>query len=330
MALLGEQPLAHAASRRPEPSGGEIGVVVNPYAGGNRDERRRAEAIRREVGDLGGVYETGSLAEIDDVARELHQKRIRMLAICGGDGSFFRTLSALVRVYGDTPLPHFLPLRAGSMNTIARAVGCRAGSPEAVLAAVIAEHRDGRPADIATHHLIRVNGGNYGFLVGAGVIVNFLRAYYERPERGPLPAARLLGRIAVGGLYRSAEVRRLFDTTDAAIDCDGDRVSNGACRIIFASTVPQMGLGFRLAYRAGPGIEGFHFLAGNLSPAEVLVRLPRVHRGRPLNLPGWHDALAQRVAVEFTRPTHYMIDGDILEQVVRLEMSTGPRLAIIR
>jgi len=260
----------------------------------------------------------------------LYRDRIEILAICGGDGSFFRTLSAMVRIYGDGRLPHFLPLRAGSMNTIARAVGCRRGSPEEVLGAIVADLRAGRQLGLAHHHLIRVNDANYGFIVGAGLIVNFLKSYYDRPQRGPLAAARLLGRIALGGLVRSEEVIRLFQTTDAAIDCDGAGVGRGMFRIIFASTVPEMGLGFRLAYRALPGVEGFHFLAGNLAPRQVLPRLPRAHRGQPLDLPGWHDSLAQRVVVEFEEPTHYMIDGDILEEVTRLEMSTGPRLAIIR
>jgi len=332
MALIGDEPIVQAivgagSGERPQRA---IGVIVNPFAGGNRDQHQRADAAQRIVGDLGRVHETGSLDEIDDAVRELYRDRIEILAICGGDGSFFRTLSAMVRIYGDGRLPHFLPLRAGSMNTIARAVGCRRGSPEEVLGAIVADLRAGRQLGLAHHHLIRVNDANYGFIVGAGLIVNFLKSYYDRPQRGPLAAARLLGRIALGGLVRSEEVIRLFQTTDAAIDCDGAGVGRGMFRIIFASTVPEMGLGFRLAYRALPGVEGFHFLAGNLAPRQVLPRLPRAHRGQPLDLPGWHDSLAQRVVVEFEEPTHYMIDGDILEEVTRLEMSTGPRLAIIR
>ena len=311
-------------------SGSSLGVVVNPHAGGNRDERRRAIELQRVVGDRGKVYETGGLDEVEDVAREFHSRRIDIIAICGGDGSFFRTLSALVRVYGDEPLPLFLPLRAGSMNTIARAVGCKRGTPEAVLAALAEDYGRGRPVDIARHRLIRVNDHSYGFLVGAGLIVNFLQAYYGRPQRGPLAAASLLARVCAGGLVGSREVERLFDVPDAAIAADGTALGRGLFRVIFASTVAEIGLGFRLAYRAGAGVDAFHLLAGSPTPLQVLGGLPRVRLGRGLGIDGWHDVLTQKVAVEFVEPTRYMIDGDILEAVTRLELSTGPSIGIIR
>lgn len=318
------------ARSSPPPSAGGLGVVINPYAGGNRDDRRRADSMRRIVGNRGVVCETGSLDEIEEAALEFRRRGIEILAICGGDGSFFRTLSAMVPVYDGAALPPFLPLRAGSMNTIARAVGCRSGTPEAVLAATVEKCERNERFDVCEHHLIRVNSVNYGFLVGSGLIVKFLQAYYERPQRGPGAAAGLLGRVAVGGLMRVPWVMRLFDVPEASIVCDGLDLGSAAHRIIFAATVAEMGLGFRLAYRAGAGVKGFHLLAGSLSPAEALGLLPRARLGKPLGLPGWHDTLAQEVVVEFSEPTRYMIDGDILEEVSRLEMSTGPRLAIIR
>jgi diacylglycerol kinase family enzyme len=309
---------------------GGFGVVVNPHAGRNRHERDRAEELRRLVADRGRVCETQDLDEIEEAACGFRAAGIEVLAICGGDGSFFRTLSAMVRAYDGAPLPHFLPLRAGSMNTIARGVGCRSGTPEAVLAAVLDDHAAGRPFDLADYDLLCVNRRHHGFMTGAGVIVNFLQAYYERPKRGPLAAATLLGRVCVGGLLGSDDIRRLFDTTPGSIECDGRALGTSPLRVIFGSTVAEIGLGFRLAYKANSSPGAFHFLAGAPAPLEVLFKLPAVRRGRGLDLPGWHDVLARRVVLELERPTAYMIDGDILEKVDRLEWSTGPRLSIIR
>ena len=53
-------------------------------------------------------------------------------------GASFGALSAMVRAYGEQPLPRFLPLRAGSMNTIARSVGCRQAARKRMLAAAVA------------------------------------------------------------------------------------------------------------------------------------------------------------------------------------------------
>src|ERR1700687_3470486 len=100
----------------------------------NRRSRDRLQLFTEAVGSDGLVRATGSLDEMENLAHELREWRIDVIAVCGGDGSFFHTLSAVVRAYGDAPLPQFLPLRAGSMNTIARSVGCRHGSPERVLA----------------------------------------------------------------------------------------------------------------------------------------------------------------------------------------------------
>jgi diacylglycerol kinase family enzyme len=145
-----------------------------------------------------------------------------------------------------------------------------------------------------------------------------------------LAAATLLGRVCVGGLLGSDDIRRLFDTTPGSIECDGRALGTSPLRVIFGSTVAEIGLGFRLAYKANSSPGAFHFLAGAPAPLEVLFKLPAVRRGRGLDLPGWHDVLARRVVLELERPTAYMIDGDILEKVDRLEWSTGPRLSIIR
>jgi diacylglycerol kinase (ATP) len=307
-----------------------IGVVINPYAGKNRRLRERATQFSKAVGSDGLVRETGSLAEMEEVAREFRQQAIDILAICGGDGSFFHTLSAMVRAYGAEPLPRFLPLRAGSMNTLARSVGCRRGRPERVLAHAVADYRAGRPFEFTERHLIAVNGEHYGFMVGAGTIVNFLRLYYGAPGRGPGAAAKLVARVAVAAVMRSALARGLFQPTEADIECDGERVPHRRFTVIYASSITDIGLGFKATYLATRKRGFFHLLAGPVGATQVLRRLRRLRRGWPLEIDELYDNLAQRVRVEFPRPTHYMIDGDILEAVTTLEVLTGPRLTIIR
>jgi diacylglycerol kinase family enzyme len=306
-----------------------IGVVVNPHAGQNRGVPDRAQLFADAAGGDGLVRATGSLQEIEEVAREFHRQRIDVLAVCGGDGSFFRTLTAIVRAYGSDPLPHFLPLRAGSMNTIARSVGCRHGSPERVLTDAVADYRAGRPFETTERHLIIVNGQDLGFMFGAGAIVSFLRVYYGGRGRGPLAAAQLVARVAASGLTGSALARGLSQTTEADVECDGERVPCRRFNVIYASTITEIGLGFKATYLATRKRGFFHLIAGRLEVMQVLRRLRRLRRGQPLEVDDFYDNLAQRVTVEFPRPTQYTIDGDILEAVTRLEVVTGPRLTII-
>jgi diacylglycerol kinase family enzyme len=306
-----------------------FGVVVNPHAGQNRRERERAERFTATVGKDGLVRETDSLDEMERLAHEFRDRQIDILAICGGDGSFFRALSAIVRAYGTDPLPRFLPLRAGSMNTIARSVGCRHGSPERVLASAVADYRAGRPFECTERQLIKVDGG-HGFMVGAGSIVNFLQVYYGGKGRGPWAAAKWFTRVVTSAVFRTALARGVLQHLEADIDCDGDRVPHRRFNLIYASSITDIGLGFHATYLATRKPGFFHLLAGRLRATQVLARLRQLRRGWPLDVGSLYDNLAQRVRVEFPRPTHYMIDGDVLAAVSTLEIVSGPRLTIIQ
>jgi len=307
-----------------------FGVVVNPHAGQNRHEREREQRFITTVGSDGLVRETGSLDEMEQLAHEFRDRQIDVLAICGGDGSFFRTISAMVRAYGDEPLPRFLPLRAGSMNTIAHSVGCRHGTPERVLASAVADYRAGRPFELTERQLIKVDGGHYGFMVGSGSIVNFLQVYYGGKGSGPWVATKLFSRIVTSAVFGTALARRLLQHVEADIDCDGERVPHRRFNVIYASSITDIGLGFHITYLATRKPHFFHLLAGRLRATQVLSGLRRLRRGWPLEVASLYDNLAQRVSVEFLRPTHYMIDGDVLPAVSALAIASGPRLTIIQ
>ena len=107
-----------------------IGVVVNPYARANQRRKDRLERLQHIVGTDGIVAQTNGLREIDDVAREFLDRSIEILAVCGGDGTIFRTVTAFRRTWGDRELPMLLPLRAGTINVIASSIDCSHGSPE--------------------------------------------------------------------------------------------------------------------------------------------------------------------------------------------------------
>jgi len=307
-----------------------FGVVVNPHAGQNRRAGARVQRFTDLVGGDGVVRATGSLDEMEALAQDLRARAIDVLAICGGDGSFFHTLSAMVRAYGAAPLPHFLPLRAGSMNTLARSVGWRRGSPERVLARTLADYRAGRPFTLTERHLIDVNGTHHGFMVGAGAIVSCLQVYYGGVGRGPAAAARLFARGALSAMAHTNLARGILQPVEADIDCDGERVPHRRFNVIYASTITDIGLGFQATYLATRKRGFFHLLAGRLRAGQLVRRLRRLRRGWPLEIDSLYDNLAQRVTVEFPAPTHYMIDGDVLGAVRRLELVTGPRLTIIQ
>ena len=241
-----------------------------------------------------------------------------------------RTLSALVRVYGSDALPDIVPLRAGTMNTVARAMGCPAWQPERMLAEIVATYRRGEPLAATEHQLVRVNQRDYGFMVGAGVPVAFLRLYYDQPRLGAGAAVRTLLQLIGSLLRRGPLVRQVFAPMQAVLRCDGVRAAFSEYSVIYASTIEDIGLGFRPTYRARERRGYVHVFAGPIRPPEFVRCLPAIRRGRPTRSPNVYDGVARVVSVEFHRPTLYMVDGDIMDPTAQLSIEPGPLVRVIR
>ena len=231
-------------------------------------------------------------------------------------------------------LPRILPLRAGTMNTVARAMGCPAWQPERMLAEIVDDLRRGRRSTLTEHQLICVNGGDYGFMVGAGVPVEFLRVYYDQPRRGAVGAARTLVAADRLGPASAAPLVAAGVRADAgAAACDGVR---GAVRR-YTRHLRQHDRGHRPR------------LPADLSRARAAGPLPRLRRRRsarcdfiaalPAIQRGAADALARRsttrwpaiVRVEFRA-------ADLLHdrrrhhgaRPTQLDVAPGPVVRVIR
>ncbi len=307
-----------------------IGVVVNPRAGGNRRAGDRAARLGDVVGNVGWVRETASIDHLPEVIAECRRRAVDVIAVCGGDGTFTRTLSAMVQAYEGRALPSFLPLRAGTMNTVARCVGSPAWQPERMLAEIAAEYRRGRPLASTEHQLLCVNGAAFGFMVGAGVVVGFLRAYYAQSRQGGLGALGLLIRLSCSALVRGELARQAFEWFDAGLACDGALVPFERFSVVHASSIEEIGLGFRPTYRAREQPGRFHVFAGPIEARELVRCLGRIRRGVPTRSAQVHDVLAERLVLQFRRPSEYMIDGEIMPAAEQLVIEPGPILRIIR
>ncbi len=307
-----------------------IGVVVNPNAGSNRRRTDRARRFEDIVGDAGIVRVTPDLAAMDAVAAELAARRVDIVAVCGGDGSQFRALSALRKAWPGDDLPLFLPLRAGTMNYIARSIGCMRGGPEHVLAHVVHDYRHGRTHEVTTRHLLVVNDVHAGFVVGCGVVVNYLQLYYSEPRPGPVTASRLLAKLVASAMAGTSLVRGVFRRVEADVDCDDERVPFRTFTVVLAGTITHVALGFKPMYLAARKRSHFHLLAGPIGPLRLARKIVRFHRGFPLEEPDFYDNLARTVTIRFATPTGFMMDGDVLDPVDTLTITTGPSLSMIR
>lgn len=302
-----------------------IGVVLNPHALGVRQTRGLAERLRSILDGRGVVMETRSTLEVDRVVERFIGLGADPVGICGGDGTNLSTLTGYVKRVGEGGLPRFALLRGGTVNTVAKNVGVR-GSPEAVLARLVEDARRGalpeRPLDT-----IEVNG-RVGFLFAAAMGARFLEAYYRGPLQGAPWATLMALRTVASSLGGGSWARWLFEPIPVELDADGERQPIERARLLVVSSVPDVGLGFRVAWRAGREPRRFQLLASGISTTRMALQMDKVLTGRPLSGRPHVDRLAGSVRIRFQSPQSYTFDGELFREQ-DIEVRAGPRLRVV-
>jgi diacylglycerol kinase family enzyme len=308
-----------------------VGVILNPHARGNRRAGERVAHFQSILGRAGDVQAPATEAELIATLRRFREEGIDVLAICGGDGSVSYVLTRALRVWQSDELPRSLLLRGGTINNLARSLHTRGRRADAALSALLRARRDGIELDTVPLDLIRVNGCEYGYTVGAGMIVRFLERYYESQRPGPARAMMLLARLGASYVLNTAAIAAVARPVEAEVSCDGTRLAFSAYTLLVASTIAHIGLGVKPFHHVCRANGRMHVLAGPATPGELLRKLPSFFVGRPSELGSLHDCAASRVRVEFAQPQIVMINGDFAENATKvLEMEVGPRVRLIR
>ncbi len=306
-----------------------IGVITNPRSRQNRRNPALARRLAYILGERGLLEQPTDLDALDRVALQLKDREIDVVAINGGDGTSHVVLSALVRAYGDAPLPQIALLRGGTMNTVARGLGI-SGSPQELLGRLTALYHRDEPMASVQRNLLRV-GDQAGFLFGNGVISNFLEAYYEGSEPTPARAAWLLTRAVASTLVQGKLVKRLSRPLRARVLLDGRELPDFPWIALAAGTVDDIGLGFRPFYKA-PGHPGaMHAVGFGCTPGQLVPDLWNIYRARATRHPRIVDGLCRVMEIESldAQPLNFMIDGDFHRGGQRLEVRVGPRVQML-
>lgn len=330
-----------------------IGIVVNPQARHAADPGlpERLGALCRRAGVGATVLRTGSPSEVASAVAQLVAERADVLCSCGGDGTLLSTVTALVRATPPgAPLPRLLLLPGGTMNTVAKNVGL-SGPPEAILQALL--ERSASPSrglaavPAFPQELLRLRTFDempllrdprelaaapvpvterYGFLFTAAMGARFLHA--QKP--GPGPAAWLALRTVLSSLVPGggAFARWLFQPTVAAVSVDGEPLAAGHHRVLLAATVPDVGLGMRVPWRAGCAPRRFNLIASSLPLWRNALQLPRLLRGEPLRGQPHEDRMARTARIDFTQQEPLSLDGELFSARAA-ELSLGPTLTLL-
>ena len=303
-----------------------LGLVINPQARAVRRDPALADRLAARLAGGDEVFVLDGPGELGAAVERLRARGCDTLALCGGDGTTMATLTALRAAHGPAPLPRIALLRGGTVNTVAQNLGVT-GRPEDILARLVARlGGPGAPTERLQDTL--VVEGRCGFLFAAAMGARFLQAYYRTAVPGPASAAALAARTIGSSLVQGPLARRLFAPVPLALRADGQPLALASARLLCAATVADLGLGMRLAYRAGAEPGRFHVIASGLSTPRLALQLPRVLAGRPLRGAPHLDLTAARLEVRFERPEPYTLDGDLFEAEA-LAIESGPRLRMV-
>lgn len=304
-----------------------IGVVLNPYSRSNRKNPDRAEELGFIVGDKGSCHATHSIEDVKELAREFQSRQIEILGLSGGDGTYQKTLTAIVDVYRGTPLPKIALLGGGTMNNVVGCLGIQ-GTPETILSRLIYKYHQGGEFREQNLPLLKVNN-QYGFLFGNGLLNNFLVDFNKVKGSTRWTAARMLIGDIFGALLQTRRAFEISRRVEAEVLVDGRPWPFKNYTSIFAGTVETLGLGFNALYRARKEPGKFQILCMSLPPRQVIVSFPILLMGRKVPSENWLDATASQVEIRTKEPEGFMLDGELYPPVTTVNLSLGPTLRVI-
>lgn len=309
-----------------------IGLIANPRSRANLKDPSRPRKLGYLIGAQGTGEATQSIDDLYRVCEEFKKERIDILGISGGDGTLHHTLTAMIKTYGEEPLPYVAILRGGTMNTVANSLDI-AGNPPQLLYELVDKHRRGiwEQLPVVERPLLRV-GDQYGFIFGNGVIYNFLKEYYGTGHPSPMVAAQLIAGVAASSIIGGSLGKKVYRRIKVQVEADGVTWAQQDFMAIAASVVEQAGLGFRPFYRCAEKPGSFALLGIHTNAFGFVSELPRMHRGKPMRRDKVVDAVAARVVFRSLdgNPLDYIIDGDTYEGPAELVLETGPTLRFLR
>src|SRR5690349_9463702 len=91
--------------------------VLNRNAGRFRRDPSLVDAIVREVRNRADVFPTSSPGELAEAARRIVGVNASPVVLCGGDGTYLASITAIAAAAAGKPLPPFVLVRSGTVST---------------------------------------------------------------------------------------------------------------------------------------------------------------------------------------------------------------------
>jgi len=307
-----------------------IGIITNPHSKLNKRNPRLIESLRHQLGDNGTLFVTQSIEELNGIPEIFRPAGFDVLAICGGDGTISRTLSAFIRSY--TPhhaLPPIVLLRGGTMNLIANEIS-QYGSPSQILRALILRRQSSLELPIRKLRSLEIQK-SYGFLYADGSNVAILEEFY-RKKSGILGACWLAVRLVTSFLTKGPLTRSLIQPKNLQIQFDQKRGLEFCSLGNLAGTISKIPLGFPLLPYAKEDLGHFQMTLITCPKEKLLWHLPRIvlqqKKGQGF---GKFSICCEEIKLHGVENFPYTLDGEIYQsQSPKLLIRCGPLVEFLQ
>lgn len=302
--------------------------VLNRNAGRLRDTPQFVDAVTREVAHRADVFATSSTEELDEAARNIVESGASPVVLCGGDGTYLASVTAIAKAARSQPLPVFVLVRSGTVSTVAR--NWR-GPKDAVEAA---RRVCGRPETLVvtprpTLTVEDAEGRKFvAFTFGTGLVASFFVEYEHAGAKGNATALAIVVRVFAESFTGGPLAKRVLSPLPCRITADGSRLEPDAYSLVVCSVLRDLGLHMLVTHRGGEDPSRPHLVASPLAPRALGPQWPLVALGKRLVGSRNFDGLVREFSVEFeSNDGPYVLDGDMFRSrnvVVR----AGPMIRV--
>jgi diacylglycerol kinase family enzyme len=302
--------------------------VLNRNAGRFRKAPSLVDAIVQEVGDRADVFATSSSDELADASARIARNNASPVVLCGGDGTYLASITAIAAAARGEPLPAFVLVRSGTVSTVAR----NWQGPKDVLSTVRRVCQRPESLILTTRPTLAVDDvagrRHIGFTFGTGLVANFFVEYEKRGADGNRTALAIVMRVFAESFTGGPLATRILSPLPCRIIADGTSLPPRAYSLVVCSVLRDLGLHMLVTYRGGEDPSRPHLVASPLSPRALGPQWPLVALGRRLVGSQNFDELTSEFSVEFDSDDGpYILDGDMFRSR-RVSVRAGPMIRV--
>ena len=292
-----------------------IGVLINPYSGGNKNG---LSAIRRTIVQYPRLSncDVRKPPEVSAALKDFARRGVELVIVNGGDGTVQAVLTALFHNRPFERLPLLAVLQSGTTSMTARDVGF-AGSPVKALQKIFGWAFSGAGDSLIIERpVLQVQAPGhdlrYGMFFGTAGIYQGIE-YFHRNVNSRGLKGELGPGLTIARFLWSASLRRsdFISAVPITVSVDETPAQEMDCMVLLISTLERLFLGLYPYW----GVEKapLHYTALRKRPRRLVQSLPYIlrgrknHRIRPEN--GYHSHNASRIRLDLD--SGFTLDGQL-------------------